>query len=150
MKKDKIKEFVDRWMAHQMKLSERFKIKLSEQILKLDLGIAHFMVLKVLSFKKDPPIITDLAKGISIAKPMMTHTIDKLESTRMVKRVRDGSDRRIIRIELTTKGKNLIKICDDYQRKMTIEFINKLSSKEQEELIYAMNILMNVTEKADL
>lgn len=150
MKKDKIKKFVDRLMAHQMKLSERFKIKLNEQILKLDFNISHFMVLKSLSFKKDSPIITELAEEVSISKAMMTRIIDKLESNGMIKRVRGGSDRRIIKIELTIKGRHLLKICDDQQRKMTMTFINKLKSKEQEELIYAMDILMNITEKADL
>ncbi|OGS23166.1 MAG: hypothetical protein A2252_02835 [Elusimicrobia bacterium RIFOXYA2_FULL_39_19] len=147
MDKSKIREFVERMSVNQQKMSEGFKFKLNEDFLKLDLGLAHLMVMKQLSNRPSAPIITELTKNLSISAPMMTHIIDKLESSGLVQRTRDESDRRIIKIAPTKKGKDMIRKFDEEHIKRTIEFINQLDEKEQAEFMSSVTTLMSITMK---
>jgi MarR family transcriptional regulator for hemolysin len=49
----------------------------------------------------------DLARAVGIEGPTLTRHLDGLEENRIVRRVRDGSDRRAVRVELTAEGERL-------------------------------------------
>lgn len=150
MGKDEIEKFINRLVEFQPKFSERFKIKLSEEILKMDLGFAHIMVIKLLSTQEKAPIITDLAKQLSISCPMMTHIIDRIESKGLACRARDSSNRRIIKIELTNKGKKLLEKFKKEQKNRILTFLEMLSPKERVDFINSFNTLMDIMEKKNL
>jgi MarR family transcriptional regulator for hemolysin len=49
----------------------------------------------------------DLARAVGIEGPTLTRHLDGLEDNGIVRRVRDGGDRRAVRVELTAKGEKL-------------------------------------------
>jgi MarR family transcriptional regulator for hemolysin len=49
----------------------------------------------------------DLARAVGIEGPTLTRHLDGLEESGIVRRVRDGSDRRAVRVELTAEGERL-------------------------------------------
>jgi MarR family transcriptional regulator for hemolysin len=49
----------------------------------------------------------DLARAVGIEGPTLTRHLDGLEESGIVRRVRDGSDRRAVRVELTPDGERL-------------------------------------------
>ena len=49
----------------------------------------------------------DLARAVGIEGPTLTRHLDGLEENGIVQRVRDGSDRRAVRVELTAEGERL-------------------------------------------
>jgi MarR family transcriptional regulator, transcriptional regulator for hemolysin len=49
----------------------------------------------------------DLARAIGIEGPTLTRHLDGLEDSGVVRRVRDGTDRRAVRVELTGAGEQL-------------------------------------------
>jgi MarR family transcriptional regulator for hemolysin len=49
----------------------------------------------------------DLARAVGIEGPTLTRHLDGLEKHGIVRRVRDGSDRRAVRVELTPEGERL-------------------------------------------
>jgi MarR family transcriptional regulator, transcriptional regulator for hemolysin len=49
----------------------------------------------------------DLAHAVGIEGPTLTRHLDGLEANDIVRRVRDGNDRRAVRVELTAKGERL-------------------------------------------
>jgi MarR family transcriptional regulator, transcriptional regulator for hemolysin len=49
----------------------------------------------------------DLARAVGIEGPTLTRHLDGLEENGTVRRVRDGSDRRAVRVELTAEGERL-------------------------------------------
>ena len=49
----------------------------------------------------------DLARAVGIEGPTLTRHLDGLEKHGIVRRVRDGSDRRTVRVELTPEGERL-------------------------------------------
>lgn len=80
---------------------------------------------KVYQFQK-------LVKKLEISKPQMTVIIDKLIKQDLVERIPDKKDRRVININLTTKGKK-------YLHKMYLSLRNniklKLLSLSKEDMI---------------
>jgi len=147
MDEQKLKEFMDNLIIHQVKIGENFKFKPNMEHMPVDLGIAHMMVLKVLSVREKPPIIADLAKELSISASMMTHIIDKIESAKLIHRTRDESDRRIVRVEITEEGKNLVNKLDAEARERIVLFLKNLNENDQNEFINAMNVLITITNK---
>jgi MarR family transcriptional regulator for hemolysin len=49
----------------------------------------------------------DLARAVGIEGPTLTRHLDGLEENGIVRRVRDGADRRAVRVELTAEGERL-------------------------------------------
>ena len=49
----------------------------------------------------------ELARAIGIEGPTLTRHLDGLEESGIVQRVRDGADRRAVRVELTEEGERL-------------------------------------------
>jgi MarR family transcriptional regulator, transcriptional regulator for hemolysin len=49
----------------------------------------------------------DLARAVGIEGPTLTRHLDGLEENGIVRRVRDGADRRAVRVELTAAGERL-------------------------------------------
>lgn len=52
--------------------------------------------------------VSDLARTLSIKQPSASTLLDKLEKQELISRERGGSDRRVVRLYLTKKGKKLI------------------------------------------
>jgi MarR family transcriptional regulator, transcriptional regulator for hemolysin len=49
----------------------------------------------------------ELARAVGIEGPTLTRHLDGLEENGIVRRLRDGSDRRAVRVELTPEGERL-------------------------------------------
>jgi MarR family transcriptional regulator, transcriptional regulator for hemolysin len=49
----------------------------------------------------------DLARAVGIEGPTLTRHLDGLEDSGIVRRARDGTDRRAVRVELTAEGERL-------------------------------------------
>ncbi|SQC01138.1 MarR family winged helix-turn-helix transcriptional regulator [Clostridium tetanomorphum] len=76
----------------------------------LELPKNQSMVLGVLYEEESLPI-SEIGKKLEISKPQMTVIIDKLIKQDLVERIPDKKDRRVININLTTKGKNIYTKC---------------------------------------
>jgi MarR family transcriptional regulator for hemolysin len=66
----------------------------------------------------------DLARAVGIEGPTLTRHLDGLEENGIVRRVRDGSDRRAVRVELTAEGERLFRTL----RQAVIAFNRDLSA----------------------
>ncbi|MDO9465046.1 MAG: MarR family transcriptional regulator [bacterium] len=76
--------------------------------------------------------LSQLSKKVSLSPSMITGVIDQLESKELVTRARNSTDRRVILIELTEKGKDTLKNAPlSIQKKL----VNALSAIKKEEKI---------------
>ena len=66
----------------------------------------------------------DLARAVGIEGPTLTRHLDGLEESGIVRRVRDGADRRAVRVELTADGERLFQTL----RQAVIAFNRELTS----------------------
>jgi DNA-binding MarR family transcriptional regulator len=78
--------------------------------------------------------MSGLATTLNISKTQLTPRIDELVKEGLLERVSDENDRRVLRIVLTTEGKNLIKKSNTTVTEGVNELLNPLSPEELEEL----------------
>jgi len=86
---------------------------LHKKILRMDLGgVAgnlnrpHFAIMGILH--ENSTRVTELAKILAVTKPQMTFLVDQLVKMEVVERHPDASDRRVINLVLSEKGRVLL------------------------------------------
>ena len=89
--------------------------------------------------------IHELSKKTQLTKSSLTTMLDRLEKMGFLKRVDDLSDRRITRVKLPEKSKNLQKKYVDVSKKMTELFYRTLTEEEVNQFeTYLRKILKNL------
>jgi len=147
MDENSLINFVDAFSNRRTKMAECFKYHVEKEFADMNLSIPHMILLKNLSSRKEPPIITDLAKEFSISPSMMTHIIDHIESAGIAERKKDPADRRSIRVVLTEKGRSIAERFESTHRKQMLAFMKQMQNDEQERFVNCMNGLMDLIEK---
>ncbi len=91
--------------------------------------------------------IAEIGEKLQIARPQMTHLIDKLEDLGMVERQIGTADRRTINIVLTGQGKNTLKEHDSRIRNAIRETLSCLTDDELEDLSDSLRKTRDVLSK---
>ena len=86
----------------------------------------------------------DIAKGLSITLPAATGMIERLYKMGMVKRVADENDRRVIKILLTKKGKDILKKIQLRKKQMFESIFNRLSEEDRFNYIKIIKEIKNI------
>lgn len=92
----------------------------------------------------------ELSKNAQVAMPSMTEMIDKLEKHGMAERYRDVSDRRVVKVRLTSKGKKLRKEFMQKRLKDMKDLFGKLSKEELDDLISSLKRARHILEKVEV
>ena len=80
--------------------------------------------------EKNAPTMKEIASSLLIALPSATSAINRLAKDGYLKRISDENDRRIVRLEITSKGKEMYDECyKDVLQKME-KILAPLSEKE--------------------
>jgi len=108
----------------------------------------------IFAFKEDKAYtMTELGKNIGVANPRMTILIDELESMNIVERIRDNKDRRIVKVKLTEKGKDLREQFMQKRRKEVLTLFSRLKPEQRQDLLRCLkktsSILENIKTKED-
>lgn len=93
------------------------------------------------------PTMQEVAKFLSITPPSATSLIDGLIQSGMVTRVSDASDRRMIRLEISLKGKQILGKTHKEMMLHIRQVLEKLDSKDIDDLIRIMKKLQKAYEK---
>lgn len=91
-------------------------------------------VLSQLVRSREPMTLSDLAAGLACVRSNMTQLVDRLEAEGLVKRVNDAADRRIVRAELTTMGRERQAAGSARVEAIQSEFAESLSSGDRSAL----------------
>lgn len=91
--------------------------------------------------------IGELSNKMYLACSTTTDLIDRMEANDLVERVRDTNDRRVVRIHLMAKGKNIIEEVLDARRKYLADVLTHFSEKDVKDLARTMLILHNEMKK---
>lgn len=103
----------------------------------IDLSKLDILALSYIS-QKDQLIMSELAKGLNVGISTSTGIIDRLIKKRLVLRERNPGDRRIVRVKLTTKGKETALAYQKQMREVFGKMMNRLTGNEQHRLISIM------------
>jgi DNA-binding MarR family transcriptional regulator len=80
-------------------------------------------------------IMREIAERAQLAISSITPIIDKLEEKKLVRRIRDKEDRRIVRAELTAKGENVYHLEMEGYRGLSHAVLSALNDKEQTQFL---------------
>ncbi|MGL5348219.1 MAG: MarR family winged helix-turn-helix transcriptional regulator [Peptostreptococcaceae bacterium] len=112
---------------------------------KQNLTHSHLQIMVILKERGKSPI-SDVAKRLLISTPNMTKLLNKLIDEELVERFPDKKDRRIINIDLTQKGNDLL---SDRFQNLKSTFRNKLSTVSNDQLVkldFSLTTLLEVLE----
>lgn len=112
-----------------------------------DIGItaSQHAVLSALAHE-DGLSLTQIARRIFLDNPATTGLVDRLERDGLVQRHRVSSDRRVINIYLTKKGKSILSTIDEIATKLDTDIMSVLSKEEKKAL---KNMLNRIWDRAN-
>ena len=91
--------------------------------------------------------MSDIADYFHIELPSATSLINKLSDQKLVKRNEDPNDRRLVRITLINKGKDLLQQTMNDRRKTMEKMLSYLSEKEKRNLLSILKTLHDRLQK---
>ena len=87
--------------------------------------------------------MTEVASDFHIELPSATSMVNKLSNLGLVKRIEDNNDRRLVRLNLTKKGKMILKKAIDLRKTKLKGFLGQLSDNNKLKLL---SVLQSLTE----
>lgn len=112
----------------------------------VDISPLHFEIMKLLD-EAGTLHVAEIGEKLQIARPQMTHLIDKLVDINIVERQTETTDRRMINIVLTNTGKTTIKEHDSNIRKAIKETLSCLTDEDLEDLSDSLRKLRDILSK---
>jgi len=115
---------------------------------KEDIAPPHFEIMKLLE-EAGTLHVAEIGERLMIARPQMTHLIDRLVELGIVERETDVEDRRMLNIKLKQKGLDIIKECDNQVKNATRETLECLTDEELKDLSVSLRKLREIFSKLE-
>ncbi|GAB3797085.1 MarR family winged helix-turn-helix transcriptional regulator [Virgibacillus kimchii] len=93
--------------------------------------------------------IGELSNKISLAFSTTTDLVDRMEKNELVERVRDTKDRRVVRIHVLDKGKDIIREVIDKRQKYLGEVLENFTEEQTDDLHELLELLHHEMKKFD-
>lgn len=93
--------------------------------------------------------IGELSKKIGLAFSTTTDLVDRMEKNELVERVRDQKDRRVVRICILEKGKNIIKEVVKKRQEYLGAVLDSLSIQDMEQMNEVLGVLHHQMHQLD-
>jgi len=96
--------------------------------------VLYFISINV---KDDSPglMVSEISGKLNVTSPTVTHHINSLEAQELVERHTDPADRRVVRIQLSDKGKKYIQRINEARLSMFVGLVEHIG--EEESLLFA-------------
>ena len=89
----------------------------------------------------DPRTVSELAAATRVTVSTMTIGINRLQAKGLVERVREPSDRRLVRVKLTDRGRIIARAHQRFHRRMAQAVLDNLTEEQADALIPALENL---------
>lgn len=99
---------------------------------------------------RDNLTIGELSNKIGLAFSTTTDLVDRMEKNGLVERIRDTSDRRVVRVVALEKGKTIIKEVISKRQEYLGEVMSNLSEDEKETISKSLHLLLVEMRKSNL
>lgn len=110
---------------------------------KTGLNVSQLSCLLVLE-KTGPLSLSKLSKHVYLSPSMITSIVDQLEKRYLVERTRKSTDRRVILIELTEKGKEVAQTAPPSFQEQLTSNLKHLKEEEKKTLLDNLNKLLSI------
>lgn len=128
---------VDKYFARLeevfVEMVRRLHNELAEQMVSGITGSQFFVLKKINS--KGRLTVSEVADELGVSLSAITALVDRLVKAGMALRTRDEQDRRLVWLEATDKGKDILGKCTESRRKVAMKYFGKLSESDLEKLV---------------
>ncbi|MEV1021998.1 MarR family transcriptional regulator [Streptomyces sp. NPDC050264] len=132
----------DGFLAEQLlRLTRRLHRIQKRQLEPVGITPAQSRLLRTLVHYETPPRMADLAQRLEVVPRAVTSVVDGLETGDLVRRVPDPTNRRVIRIELTEKGRAALRELRSARRAAAEEILAPLDVQQRAQLTVLLNAL---------
>lgn len=114
--------------------------KVVRQAFDIDVSTPELFVLSYLPPEREPNM-SEIGRALSIDFSTLTRLIDKLVNKSLVERRSDPQDRRVVRVTLTERGKEIILGVEKEKKRRIVSILRRLSEEEIESLLRIMRII---------
>ncbi|MEI4831895.1 MarR family transcriptional regulator [Bacillus sp. FJAT-53711] len=125
---------IDKIQALVFSITKKMKTELLGQLQSSGLTPPQFYILKILSHYGTSRA-TELAKIMYVKPSAITVMIDRLIDQELVLRYHDKNDRRVVVIELTAKGKDVVEEAMTARNQHIAKYFSQLEVQEREDLL---------------
>jgi DNA-binding MarR family transcriptional regulator len=98
-----------------------------------------FRIFIILERSGTPPTMGELSTELGIPLSSATRIIDGLVSGNFIERIPDESDRRVVRVQMTTTGKEIYQTAMEFNKQRIAHLLSKFTLDEQTQLLHLMN-----------
>ncbi len=103
-----------------------------------DLTMPQFNILRILRGAKSKLNVNTVKERMIEKSPNTTRLMDKLCDKKLIERIRNEKDKRIVEVKITQKGMSLLEVIDiDFDKELV--FVNNLTEEESETLSYLLD-----------
>ena len=117
-----------------MKAHRSLQRHAAASIASLDLGLSDFVVLEML-LHKGPMKVNDIGRKVDLTSGSITTAVDRLQARGLVSREINGEDSRSRIVQLTAKGRTLIRTAFEAHAASMENAAGGLNIKERRELV---------------
>lgn len=108
----------------------------------------QFFVMKMIA-DRGQMTVSEVAEAFSVSLSAVTSLVDRLYKGGMVERRRSEDDRRVVRLELTEEGRNMVNTCQAGRRRVIQRYISRLEEKELEFMIEIYEKIVSMMRQED-
>ncbi|MFB3918546.1 MAG: MarR family winged helix-turn-helix transcriptional regulator [Candidatus Velamenicoccus archaeovorus] len=143
MTQESLREFT-RQMSQLMPTIMRGILKRhADEVTSGEITISQYLVMEMLR-RKGAMKMTQIALEMGITLPAATGLIDRLHGTKILDRLYDQDDRRVVRIHLTPKGRRLFLQLSRKREKMVKHIFGKISEEERQTYLKILRKIRDV------
>jgi DNA-binding MarR family transcriptional regulator len=139
-----IKEFASKVIELSPQIIRGFKQYENNYLTRGEITLPQFWALGYLD-RNGKSTMNNLAKHLKISPSATTGLIDRLITQGLVVRKDDFHDRRIVWIELTAKGRGIIKSISKQKTETLIKVFGKISPKDREHYLNILEQVVKIT-----
>jgi len=115
----------------------------SNELFRGKITLPQFITLDYLSRREDFSM-NEIARFLHVSRAAATGVVDRLVRDAYCLRYGDPNDRRVIKIKITHKGKELVKRIIQQRKEMVIQIFGKISRQEREEYLRILSKIRDI------
>lgn len=125
-----ISQFAEKLNGLFPELAKGFAGRQSDEIIKGKISLPQFLILGYL-YKSREAAMSEISRYMATTLSASTGIVDRMINAGLVERRREESDRRVVKIKLTEKGRKIIARIFNQRLTMIKEVFGKLSAGER-------------------
>ncbi len=140
---DRLQSFINEIQRLFPRIMRYLEAEASRELIGLEVTPSQMNALFALYGVTDLPM-GELAEQLGLTESAATRLVDRLINMNLVRRERDDQDRRVVRVRLSSYGKQLAELVFERRQEQFSRFAERLDQTSRDALILGLSQLLSV------